>query len=109
MKQFTPGPWTVQFAIASNPVAAIYADKRGDVAIVHRSSPTQNWSGIETDEAKANATLIAAAPELFKAANDLLAWLREFYADEPLFSSEPNHANVTVTALEAAIAKAEGR
>ncbi len=46
---------------------------------------------------------------LLKASKDLLAWLREFHADEPLFSSEPNHANVTVSALESAIAKTEER
>lgn len=75
--KWTPGPWEVQYAIATNPVAVVYGKDRGDVAIIHRSSPTQHCAnGIDTDEAKANAKLIRKAPEMVEALKEAIINLR---------------------------------
>ena len=46
--------------------------------------------------------------DLLKAGRELLAWLRGFYPDEPLFSGDPAKENVHVTALRVAIERLEG-
>jgi len=79
--------------------------KRGDVAIIHRSSPTQSFAGIETDEAKANAALISAAPELYEALEKFVA-LANFDADTVPKTNEEWDA--MVKAGESALAKARG-
>jgi hypothetical protein len=45
---------------------------------------------------------------LLDASENLLGWLREFYPDEPLFSKDPDRANLTITWLDKAIRKARG-
>jgi hypothetical protein len=64
--KYTPAPWTIGFATATNPVAVIHKEGRGDIAFVYRSGSSRAHTGIGTDEAKANAALLATAPELLE-------------------------------------------
>lgn len=63
---------------------------------------------ISPDEDEANAKLIAAAPELLASLESLLAYLREFWPDEPLFSTDANKQSHSIYNAEAAIRKAKG-
>jgi len=88
MSKHTPEPWTV---VADGPWVC---DKGGfTVAIVATS-------GMSSETLKANARLIAAAPELLAAAKGALA------VASSLDGADDDW--VAVTALRVAIAKAEG-
>ncbi|MBX4211723.1 MAG: hypothetical protein KW806_02965 [Candidatus Yanofskybacteria bacterium] len=71
----TPGPWSVMFHnsgnIGSRDVCEIWADKIGSVAlakrIVHRAVGANPKIERPLAEARANAHLIAAAPDLLEA------------------------------------------
>lgn len=67
MSAHTPGPWSITFPMATNPVAVVWCESHGDIAFIHRSSPSQRHVGIETEEAKRNARLIASAPDMLGA------------------------------------------
>jgi hypothetical protein len=83
----TPGPW----------------DNRSRVTVVRQTS-TGEWiaevGGRTTPEARINACLIAAAPDLLAAAEAALAWI-----DNNTTRAEYDH---TGEPLRAAIAKAKG-
>lgn len=96
--QFTPGPWHVDGFHMS---AVIRQDAEGQWLSVAQcdtdSFPNKNW--------KADARLIAAAPELYEAckrASDELKLSREYglYDDE---------TRALVAALDAALSKATGK
>ena len=60
------------------------------------------------EEHCANARLIAAAPALLKSLESLLAYLREFWPCEPLFSTYDDRQAMEIADAEAAIRKAKG-
>lgn len=71
----TPGPWRVN----DNPMAmseyCILAESRGTGfgASVATANQREGYNSLSPEEAKANASLIAAAPELLEALMELLA------------------------------------
>ena len=104
MMTHTPGPWTVGDLINMGGYRDYYqiscSPEHGDLNI-----EISNPFGIGLEETKANATLIAAAP-------DLLAALREITKGEGAFSRDPlTFANNTIENMKeianTAIAKAK--
>lgn len=59
--KFTPGPWRAGLSIYKSQ-AIVVADKGGQIADVF---------AYEEEQAKANAALIAAAPEMYEALADI--------------------------------------
>lgn len=107
----TPGPWNI-----SRDTRTIFASTDGAGVLIRGIEQTipqiayiaSNGFAATFEEQKANARLIAAAPELLEAAQNLLDYVREFFPDEPLFSTDPHEQSVNVRDLEAAIRKAKG-
>ncbi len=101
----TPGPWKAHLNHRFSGIAAVVDEARGclicDVNNPVFGAPLrrEQLSGRQI----ADAELIAAAPELLKAAKEARAALQEFITEEP--ASEW----MAVALLDAAIAKAEGR
>lgn len=94
----TPGPWRVN----DNPMAmseyCILAESRGTGfgASVATANQREGYNALSPEEAKANARLIAAAPDLLDAAKKALADCVDLIATP------------AGEALQTAIAKAEG-
>lgn len=83
----TPGPWVMTVG------GGEIDDANGDsVALLPYSTGR--------DEVRANAHLIAAAPELLAACEAAMDWFRD--------DGQEPHAHVSYSMLEAAIAKARG-
>ena len=87
----TSGPWDVV--------------ERGYGADIEPSVAWIGYGSAHSKEVhKANARLIAAAPELLEALKDIATWLSNW--DCPMF--QENEWQATEDAMKAAIAKAEG-
>lgn len=98
--EFTPGPW--KFLESFGRVETeqhVIAYIAGGVGSPH----------FNLDHAKANGALIAAAPELLEALDGLLDYLRTFWPDEPLFSTDDNKQSHDIYNAEAALRKAKGQ
>jgi len=96
---FTPGPWAVIEPVALDYRAPLIygADKVSLVAIAEGGGPRR---AITAPEARANAFLIAAAPDLYAALQAIAS-----YAE-----AQPPNAFAQIDRLaRAALAKAEGR
>ena len=96
-QKHTPGPWVAKIRDTHIPncVAAYIETRgeyRGDVAMLQSC---ENIGGITQDETRANAHLIAAAPDLLEALLEARAYV-------------PEHHGPAVHKIRAAIAKAEG-
>lgn len=92
----TPGPWRANASWIEGPAMALR------IASVDWPSATPGSAPRNVAEARANARLIAAAPDLLEAAKAILA---RFPSDHGPSSPLYDEAK----ALSAAIAKAEGR
>lgn len=100
MSNYAPGPWVVQ----GIEVLANHAGESVRVATVHGDHES-NWNGSRKIAAiRANARLIAAAPELLDACRCALADLEGIAGDLP--GDHP--AYLTIKELRAAIEKATG-
>ena len=64
-EKFTPGPWEGGYGLLDGGYLGIW--KSGSETVVARISPTDR----ETDEYKANAHLIAAAPDMYAVLTEL--------------------------------------
>lgn len=99
---FTPGPW----AVSADGEGYIIEDPRGrsgderKLAFVYLEK--ENPSGFESseDEAKANARLIAAAPELLDA---LALWMHWHYNDGHIAETYDEVVHIAKMALESAL------
>jgi hypothetical protein len=91
MSEHTPGPWTTY---QPHGHVLVTSERRSDNLCRLLGSPEWDWS-----ELKANARLIAAAPELLEAAKQALDALNKH-------EGIPSEAS---DKLASAIAKAEGR
>ena len=102
--QFTPGPWFVDFASSEDEGGAyIYAGsltfaQTFPESLVGCGSSWDSMHAAAIETAKANASLIAAAPELHAALAGFLAWIEDD-TDNGIPSSQ-------IEAARAAIAKA---
>jgi hypothetical protein len=95
VSKHTPGPWRLVNTSSGNPIL-IYAENGKYLALSHHGGNV-GWKPItDLDEAKANARLMAAAPELLEA---LKAFLEDTLA--PVNT-------LAMMRAEAIIAKAEG-
>lgn len=103
MSAHTPGPWQLDGhnirSIANKPDWSPKGVKLGEVTS----------GGVGDEQARANAALIVAAPDLLAAC---ITSLMEFEAEHAIFEMNANHpikeADIIPT-LRAAIARAEGR
>lgn len=84
---FTPGPWSVGVSGYS---PAVYAKGRGICRVEKGTTGTQMWHQKQPleAEAKANARLIAAAPELYSALEALVTKGHEELTVADLFNGE---------------------
>lgn len=97
--QHTPGPWRIfQNRDGEETQLGVY-DSEG-----YKLASIEAWKASAKEEGKANAALIASAPELLAA---LKAW--EKWAQHYRSSSVAMPIGPVSTAAQAAIAKAEGR
>jgi apolipoprotein N-acyltransferase len=99
----TPGPWSYEGDALTHRCFQIAAPFGGEAGVYTHVATVNNLPhhlliGRSPEKAKANARLIAAAPDLYAAAVDCLASAHD--AD--------SHANA-LNALRDALAKAEGR
>lgn len=102
----TPGPWHC-VSIGTSHLIAQASDEDFRFAIAKVFEQTYHPSGIESnrDEARANARLIAAAPELLAALREMLAELDGRIAPHGYIYRDTGG----MILARAAIAKAEGR
>jgi len=100
----TPGPWSVDGPIPSNPEIRINYAPMSQVATI--VNPGEHLTDIEQDEALANARLIAAAPEMLEALEQIAEGRGTFSLDHH------QHAKNTIEEMKAlavaAIQKARG-
>lgn len=94
MSAHTPGPWSVEIDHQTETPEFIRAYHKGEMFDIASLSD-------ETEDIKANARLIAAAPDLLAALDDLLSYLEGYDHDYPEAAPKFDRAR-------AAIAKAEG-
>jgi hypothetical protein len=96
----TPGPWAKRDLEILGPY-------KSNAYICDLSS----FAFMGIDEAEANATLIASAPELLDAAKDIKDRIKGLRDCLPLKDTAENHATLVdmVLVLAKAIAKAEGK
>lgn len=69
MSKHTPGPWRL------NDVGNVESEAVHNIAVVYSAAGQEGWSGSDFDtlaHCEANARLIAAAPELYDAADAAL-------------------------------------
>ena len=101
--QFTPGPWVAERDTARNAYAWKVTGAKGVVEDIARLALVDSVSQIE-----ANATLIAAAPAMYEALQDI-----ESYTELGLNSDEPKHWEASLQDIlgivRDALAQAEGR
>ncbi len=101
----TPGPWTWFTGFKANTSETLR--EPGDCMRYVMGGPLDqglaHTVGLNEETDTANAHLIAAAPDLLRAAKEARAALQEFITEEP--ASEW----MAVALLDHAIAKAEGR
>jgi len=75
--QFTPGPWVVDedYEDEEQQAIGIVKEGRGYIAGIHILASCNNGEGF-TAEDRANAHLIAAAPAMYEALQNLLEWAK---------------------------------
>lgn len=67
--KFTPGPWRV---IDEHQFIAVQRGRSGGFAV----------EGLSLEQARADANLIAASPDLYAALEDLIAYVEDGYGDD---------------------------
>ena len=103
MGKHTPGPWTVE--------PEWKARCGGDVSIVNRDAPGDDWDVCIIHSTEANARLIASAPCLLEAARMAIAamesmWVTEDRDDDYIYDEMGSEMSSGYFALREAIAKA---
>lgn len=92
MSNHTPGPWFVGETWKLRP--PIYCNT-GEICTTEHGQ----------EDSRANARLIAAAPELLEALKELVEWAMDAATELDI----PTHSPSCISKARAAIAKAEGR
>lgn len=96
MNKYTPGPWHVAERVDDGDVLYTVEADNLPVAYIYRKA-----------EREANARLIAAAPELLEALEELLAWDLQMLPQE--VSEGYSGIEEDIARAKAAIAKATGK
>lgn len=99
----TPGPWAVRFN-GQDTMAHVSANNAGAGVIAHVFQDSDSEA-----EQSANARLIAAAPTVLSAAQEMLDVLRKHFNVANMVPRKAVPFNAAYAKLEAAIAKAEGK
>jgi hypothetical protein len=89
MSAHSQGPWNLESVPTGWLVGPGDIEGRNYVADVHKHVPGK---GISDEEAKANARLIAAAPELLSACRAALRLLEDIAADQPIWQAPHTRA-----------------
>ena len=107
--KFTPGPWRVVTDHPTNAAVHIYAECEGwhsdDLATLYgpyEGEEDENGVWPLGETRMANANLIAAAPDLYAALDDLWTWVENW---QPEFMDDPEFER---SMYENALAKARG-
>lgn len=96
----TPGPW--RYDAQNHQIrTGEPTERRFSGELIATVSPLN-------PEMQGNARLIAVAPETLKVLENLLAYLREFWPLEPLFSTYDDRQAVEIHDAESVIRKARG-
>lgn len=103
MAEHTPGPWSFEDRMEGGMIRADDPNRPGKRFLVCKIGPTHR-SHADAQMALANSYLIAAAPELLEACK-----LAVFRPENPAPGDLVRLSAQTRDALNAAIAKAEGR
>jgi len=106
MDKHTPGPWFVGNAPSHS--AKAYARRPGDNVRLVANCEQHEWIERSAAENRANARLIAAAPELLEACRECLAALRDYREWRGIKEPEIECAAL-IRQLEAAIVKADAK
>jgi len=93
----TPGPWKV--------VDRLYVWTDDDVGCEVAKVCDENLDDDMVGQADADASLIAAAPELLQRLRECVTWLEDYYDTVSLDDDQSQHLDTA----RAVIAKAEGR
>ena len=102
--QHTPGPWIVlEDEDGADQIKSLTRDQAPFVIL-----PNQGICGKDVPQAVANASLIAAAPELLEAAKLLDQWLATEFPAAALGRKDEEKRIELLRGLRAAIEKAEG-
>lgn len=94
----TPGPWAVEQPSGNEGEAEVIASANRTICWTADTYSEDSGEGEITDEDRANALLISAAPDLLSACEELLIYLGDWNDLD----------NETCAAARAAIAKAKG-
>jgi len=105
--KFTPGPWTICWQTYNGRRCNFHitASPYGSVRPLARTDWKMEWSEVEGEELVANAQLMAAAPDLFRALMAAQAALKSYQYG----NASPELAIEIAAFADAALAKAEGR
>lgn len=107
MSKHTPGPWTAHVPYpATNPRYAVTASYPNGLTFEVAVASMGDWS---MAEARANATLIAAAPELLEALRGIVQELDEFGFINSQDNDPDGGESPAIGTARAAIAKATGK
>jgi hypothetical protein len=100
ISKFTPGPWTL---FNKNGIISIYKNKKEVI----------KWTGFDSSDypkdALANATLIAAAPDLFSALINIISWIQLDMIEMQREGHTIKHLAAACDLAQAAINKATGK
>ncbi len=106
MKKHAPGPWI--FDEVRTDCGRAFRIGSGEMLKAGKGCCIiyDDYPGNPENERKANARLIAAAPELLE---ELKFLRKRFHAALVATGTDPEFADIAVSATDATIAKAEGR
>ena len=96
MKQYTPGPWNSERAYGERDTYI----SGSNTALVCKLIPQQL-----REETKANAALIAAAPELYEALKEAHEYIRRHSSTSVMYGGKPT----ILDRIDSALAAAEGK
>lgn len=91
----TPGPWELTISGPNADTAYVRVLGWGTVAIIGLNQRLPHWD----EPQRANARLIAAAPDLLVALQDVIGWIpgaTAWHTDEPMKAVERARAAITL-------------
>lgn len=105
MSKRTPGPWVLEFSREIDRRAVIFAGSGHTRFVVMDQALASTPNDPTAEQDRANARLMAAAPEMLAALKTAEIELQEYVATLP----KPHDCEKSLATVQAVIAKAEGR